>query len=252
MINRSVMKIFNLSLITVIYLISSLALSAQTYKRDAVVIDTPTAYTLDRGMYEFSFLAYDRGGVEIKGYIGLHDNLFLGVSFDIESALGKEEGRPNVPGVVARLKITDGWETWPISIALGYDSFYIGPVGKSENYENELNRMIYGPYFVVTKPIYLMYDEQHIHFGMRVPAQPYYVPEDTAYFLSFDVPVGEFVIFKGETERVYYNFERRDDWLLSFGLKYSYLNHIGVELDVIFQKHERANRVLRIEYADEF
>ena len=242
--------------IIILFLISTVLFSisahSQSYKRDAVVIDTPTAYTLDRGMYEFSFLAYDRGGVELKSYIGLHDNLYLGASFDVESALGKEKARPNVPGVIAKLKITDGWETFPISFAVGYDSFYMGQVGKTENYENELNRMIYGPYFVVTKPIYLLSDEQHIHFGVRVPAQPYYVPEDTSYFLSLDVPVGDFVIFKAESERVYCNFERHDDWLLSFGLKYSYFNHIGVELDVMLQKHEYANRLLRIEYTDEF
>jgi hypothetical protein len=97
-----------------------------------------------------------------------------------------------------------------------------------------------------------MYDEQHVHFGVRVPAQPYYVPEDTSYFLSLDVPIGEFVIFKTEGERVYYDFDRRDDWLWSIGLKYSYFNHIGVELDIMFQKHQRGNRMLRIEYTDEF
>jgi hypothetical protein len=246
------MKKYIKFLLLISALLCSLSVYSQSYKRDAAVIDTPTAYTLDRGMYEFSFLAYDNGGVELKAYIGLHDNLFLGVSVDVENALGKDEARPNVPGVIAKLKITDGWETFPISFAIGYDSFYMGQVGKTENYENELNRMIYGPYIVVTKPIYLLYDEQHIHFGVRVPAQPYYVPEDASYFLSLDIPVGEFVIFKAESERVYYNFERHDDWLLSFGLKYSYFNHIGVEIDVMLQKHERANRLLRIEYTDEF
>ncbi len=241
-----------LTFIILISVLASTGLAAQSYIRSTGVIDTPTAYTLNRGIYKFSFLAYNDGGVETKGNIGLHDNLYLGVSFDIESALGKDEAKPNVPGVIAKVKISDGWEQFPISLAFGYDSFYIGQEGMKDNDENNLNRMIFGPYFVITKPIYLLNDEQHINFGITIPTQPDYVPEDAAYFVSLDIPLGEQVIFKAEGERIYYNFERDEDWLLGVGLKYSYLNHIGVELDFIFQKHERANRVLRVEYMDEF
>ncbi len=139
---------------------------AQDYTRYLYEIDTPTAFTLPRGSYQFSILAYDEGGVEFKTIIGLHDNIFLGVSFDMEHAIGKDKPDPNVPGVIARVKLTDGWQRFPISLAFGYDSFYLGSVGKvedsgnNEEYDvdkdNNLNRMIYGPYFVITKPVYLL------------------------------------------------------------------------------------------------
>ncbi|MFH0977385.1 MAG: hypothetical protein V1874_16520 [Spirochaetota bacterium] len=225
---------------------------AEFYGRTNTVIDTPTAYTFEKGMYQFSFLAYDRGGIEIKAFMGLHDNFYLGASFDIQSALGKEDAEPHAPGVIAKLKFTDGWQRFPVSIAIGYDSFYIGQEGKTYNNENKLNRMIYGPYFVVTKPIYLLDEEQHLHFGVRVPMQPYYVPEDTSYFCSFDIPLGNSVIFKAEGERIYYDFSRHREWLLNLGLKYSYLNHIGLEFALLMQKNDRANRIIRVEYNDEF
>lgn len=230
---------------------TSISLS-QNYIRSSVVVDTPTAYTIYRGIYEFYFTGYDNGGVEVKSFIGLHDNFFLGVSFDIQHALGKDDPEPNIPGVIAKLKFTDGWQTFPISFAIGYDSFYIGDEGSTENYENELNRMIYGPYFVVTKPIYLFQDEQHFSAGIRVPTQPYYVPEDTAYFVSLDVPLGTFLIFKTEGERIYYDFSRPREWLLNLGLKYSYMNHLGIEFMIMFQKQDRANRMLRVEFSDQF
>ena len=225
---------------------------AQSNYRNTTVLDTPTAYTINRGTYQLSCLGYNNGGVELKTFIGLHDNVFIGVSFDIQNAIGKDNARPNIPGVVAKLKITDGWETFPISSAIGYDSFYIGQEGKTNNYKNELNRMIYGPYFVITKPIYLFYDEQHVHFGIRVPTQPDYVSKDTSYFISLDVPLGESVTFKAEGERIYYNFQRPREWLLNLGLKYSYLNHIGIEIVLMMQKQDRANRIIKIEYNDEF
>ncbi len=225
---------------------------SQNSIRDNMVIDTPTAYTLGKGMYQFSFLAYDNGGIELKALMGLHDNLYLGGSFDIQNALGKNDPEAHAPGVVAKVKFTDGWETFPVSIAIGYDSFYIGQEGKTYNSANKLDRMIHGPYFVVTKPVYLLDDEQHIHFGMRVPLQPYYEPSDTSYFLSLDIPIGKSFIFKTESERIYYDFSRRREWLLNVGLKYSYLNHIGVEFDILMQKKDRGNRILRFEYNDEF
>jgi hypothetical protein len=225
---------------------------AESYSRTNNVIDTPTAYTLEKGMYQFSFLAYDRGGVELKAFMGLHDNFYLGASFDIQSALGKDDAEPHAPGVITKIKFTDGWERFPISIAIGYDSFYIGQEGKTYNNTNKLNRMIYGPYFVVTKPVYLLDEEQHLHFGVRVPLQPYYVPEDSSYFVSFDIPLGNSVIFKAEGDRIYCDFSRPKEWMLNLGLKYSYLNHLGVELDLLMQKKSRSNRVLRIEYIDEF
>jgi len=225
---------------------------AQYYVRNTTVIDTPTAYTIARGTYQLSFLGYDNGGVELKAFIGLHNNFFLGASLDIQGAIGKDDPDPNVPGVVGKIKFTDGWEMFPISFAIGYDSFYIGEEGKTYNSKNELNRMIYGPYFVITKPIYLFNDEQHIHFGMRIPTQPEYVPEDTSYFFALDIPLGEIFIFKAEMERVYYNFERAKDWLYNVGMRYSYMQRLGIEFDVLFQKDENPNRIIRIEYINEF
>ena len=68
-------------------LVLSLFLSLFYYKNahaqllNSVVIDTPTAYTVERGSYHFMVLGYDNGGIEMKTFIGLHDNLYLGVSF---------------------------------------------------------------------------------------------------------------------------------------------------------------------------
>lgn len=225
---------------------------AQYNTSNTNVIGTPTAYTIIRGTYQVSFLGYDNGGVELKTFIGLHDNLFMGISFDIENAIGKDKPEANVPGVVAKIKITDGWESFPISLAVGYDSFYIGHEGKAENYDNELDKMIYGPYAVVTKPIYLLYDEQHLHFGIRVPTQPNYVPGDTSYFLSLDFPLSETFIFKAEGDRIYYNFSRPKEWLLNFGLRYTYVNQLAIEFDIMLQREERPNRIIKIEYKDEF
>ena len=110
--------------------------------KSTVGIDTPTAYTIEKGTYLATLLGYDGGGIELKTIIGLHNNIYLGAAFDIQSAIGKEDAKPNIPGVIARLKFTDGWKTFPISVAIGYDSFYLGKEGKVNNLNNELRKYI--------------------------------------------------------------------------------------------------------------
>jgi hypothetical protein len=241
----------------------ALNIQAQNYIRNTSVIDTPTAYTLGRGTYQLSMLGYDEGGLEFKAAIGLTDYIFLGASFDIEHAIGRNKAEPNNPGVIAKLKFTDGWERFPISLAIGYDSFYYGSESRAQNNRAEedeegsnfssddFNRVIYGPYVVITKPIYLFDDEQHISVGYRIPTQPDYVPEDSSYFVSLDIPLGQHFILKGEMERIYYNFERNDEWLYNAGIRYTVAN-LGIEFDFMKQKNERVNRVIRVEYRNEF
>ena len=233
--------------------------------KQTVVIDTPTAFTIAKGTYKVSFLEYDNGGMELKTYLGLHDILYLGVSLDVQSAIGKDDPEFNVPGVIGKIRFNDGWESFPIVFAAGYDSFYIGYDGvvddpdnndnnndKEDDNEDELNRVIYGPYVVLTGSIYLFDSEQFLSAGVRTPTQPHYKPDNTSYFTSLDIPLGEFFRFQLEMERVYWNFRDNNEWLYNVGLKYNYFDHIGIEIAVIFQEDEKPNRILRIEYHGEF
>jgi hypothetical protein len=245
-------SVFRLNIIVFFSLIIISPMSSYSQGKQTVVIDTPTAFTIAKGTYKVSFLEYDNGGMELKTFLGLHDIFYLGVSFDVQSAIGRDDPKFNVPGVVGKIKFNDGWEAFPIALAAGYDSFYVGYDGVEDNPENEMNRVIYGPYFVLTGSIYLLDSEQYLSAGIRLPAQPYYKPENTSYFSSLDIPLGGFFRFQFEIERVYWNFKRSDEWLYNVGLKYNYFDHVGFEIAVIMQNDQRPNRVIRIEYHGEF
>jgi hypothetical protein len=244
--------IFRLNIVISMILIISSQQYIYAQGRQTVVIDTPTAFTIAKGTYKVSFLEYDNGGMELKTFLGLHDIFYLGVSLDVQSAIGRDDPQFNVPGVIGKIKFNDGWEVFPIALAAGYDSFYVGYDGVEENPENEMNRVIYGPYFVLTGSIYLFDSEQFLSAVVRVPTQPYYKPENTSYFASLDIPLGEFFRFQFEMERVYWNFRDNDEWLYNAGLKYNYFDHIGFEIAVIMQDDQRPNRIIRIEYHGEF
>lgn len=216
------------------------------------VIDTPTAFTIAKGTYKVSLLEYDNGGMEFKTFLGLHDIIYLGVSLDVQSAIGRDEPNFNVPGVIAKLKFTDGHESFPIAIAAGYDSFYTGYEGKEHNVKNDVNRVIYGPYLVFTGSIYLLDSEQYLSVGVRTPTQPDYKPDNTSYFTSLDIPMGEFFRFQFEVERVYWNFRDADDWLFNPGIKFNYFDQICFTAGVMFEDDEKPNRIIRFEYHGEF
>lgn len=217
-----------------------------------VVIDTPTAFSIPRGTYNVHFLEYDNGGMEFKTFLGLHDILYLGISLDVQNAIGRDNPQFNVPGAIGKIRFNDGWDSFPIILAAGYDSFYVGYDGVEDNPENELNRVIYGPFFVLTGSIFLFDSEQYISAGIRTPTQPYYKLENTSYFTSLDVPLGEFFRFQFEMERVYWDFRDRDQWLYNVGIKYNYFDHVGFEIAVLMQDDQRPNRIIRIEYHGEF
>jgi len=215
------------------------------------MVDTPTAITLPRGDFSVGLTGYDGGGLLTKAIIGLHDKVYLGASIDIENAIGENTARMNIPGVVGKIRFTDGWEDFPIFISLGYDSFYSGAKGKIYNAENPYNRMIYGPNVTITKPIYLFGMEQHVHGGVRTPIQPYYVPEDTSMYFSMDFPIGSFIpIF--EIERIYFNNQRMKEILFNLGLRFQFFESLAIELDFMFGIDQKPNRMLVFEYIDRF
>lgn len=229
---------------------SSYSLFAQS--KSINVVDTPTAFTVGRGTYLISTLFYDRGGLELKSVIGLHDNIDLGVSFDVQDLIGTETPQPNIPGVIARFQFTDHIGSFPLAIALGYDTLYLGRSGKCKDAPEKYNRVIFGPYVAATHTIYLFDNEQFISYGFRMPVQPVFEPEDTSYFLSFDVPLHYTFRIKNELERVYYDFRDPENWLVNIAARYTYMDQLSIEVGCLVRMDGTVNRVVRLEYHGEF
>lgn len=218
-------------------------------------IDTPTAVTLPRGAYDVSFFGYGEGGVLTKASIGLHEKIFLGMSFDARRVIGDGEVEPNIPGVTARIKFTDGLPQFPVLVAIGYDSLYSGKAARvGEEYYDDLNpynRVMYGPYMVVTKPIFLFNAEQHISFGTRIPVQPVYLPSDTSVFMAFDFPLGDFVPMI-EVQRLYFDTKRLSQVMFNFGFRYNMISNLALELNFMTGPDMLPNRMVVLQYIDRF
>ena len=215
------------------------------------LIDSITAVTIPRASYDIGLTAYDNGSLQIKAILGLHDNIYLGVSFDTGNLIGSGTIIPNIPGVIAKFKLTDGWDSFPLLIALGYDSFYIGDNGKTLSNPNPFDRIIYGPYVAVSRPIFLFGLEQHFHLGVRMPVQPNYIPEDTALYVGFDFPISFFVPMF-EVNRIYFSSNRLNEILFNVGIKLNLVEHFSFELNFLVDLQKNTSRVLVLEYINSF
>jgi len=215
------------------------------------VVDTPTAYTLMKGEFNVSIWGYNNGGLLTRATVGLHDNIYLGASFDIENLIGEDEAKFNIPGVIARVKLTDGWESFPLLIALGYDAFYSVGAQETNPGENVNSRLIFGPYFVITKPMYFWEQEQHFSLGVRLPVQPVYAPEDTSLFISIDVPIGQFVPMF-EIEKIFFNGNRFSETLFNVGFRFYLYENFAIEMNFMLNVDQPANRILTFDYIGNF
>ena len=215
-------------------------------------VDSPTAVTLPRASYGLLFAGYTGGGLLSQAVFAVHDNIYLGVSWNIDNLIGHENIKVNIPGASVKFKLTDGWKKFPLLIAIGYDYFYGGKDGRtSTNKHNPFNEVIYGPYLVFTKPLFLFKTEQHLHFGVQIPVQPKPYPNDASFFVAFDWPIGFFVP-TFEISRIYWDFKRLDQILFNVGLKFNFLENFAIKVNLLIRIGQPVSRELAFEYANSF
>ncbi|MDH5717475.1 MAG: hypothetical protein OEZ22_07525 [Spirochaetia bacterium] len=213
------------------------------------VVDTHTAITLPRATYNISFWGYENGGILNKTVLGLNEFIYVGASFNVEGAIGTGDAKFNIPGVIAKIKFTDGWADYPLLIAAGYDSFYTGR-NSNGTYDNN-NKIVYGPHISITKPVFAMEQEQHIHAGIRTPIQPASVPKDTELYIGIDFPIGYFVPMI-EIERIYFDAKRTKEILFNFGLRFNIFEGLAVEFDLMTGMKRKSSRMLVFEFMGYF
>lgn len=215
------------------------------------MIDTPTAATLFKGGYNISLWGYNNGGIFTKAIMGVHDNILLGVSFDVQHVIGSDPIVFNIPGVIARIKFTDGWDNFPLLIAIGYDAFYTNDAAIDSSTSWTTMRMVYGPYAVLSKPLFMFNLEQHVNLGVRVPVQPTFQGKDTSLFLSFDFPIGQFIPMI-EVERIFFATDRLSEILFNLGLRFELTDDFSIELNLILGIDKPVSRIVTFEYIGSF
>ena len=206
-------------------------------------VDTPTLITIPKGSYSLTVGGYNNGGISAKTIVGLTDYFYLGAAFDVMNLIGSDKIKFNIPGILAKIRFTEGWNQFPLFVGIGYDSFY--------SFSSRTQEIVYGPYFALTKPLFLFGSEQHIHFGIRMQVQPYYNPKSFSAFISIDIPIGRFVPMI-ELSNLYFN-NRIKEAFINLGLKISLFESLAMELDLFYSLNSQLlSRVFLFEFINFF
>ncbi len=243
------MRIWLVVLITLYIHTLASSLSALHYTTG---INNPNAQTEKEKSLALSFMTYDQGGVQNKILISLFDQLDLGFSWSIHRAIGDSTPEFNAPGPVVKWKITEGSNSFPIFISLGYDAFFAQAnlfQGDTsiESTESHINDIYFGPFLVITKPIYLFEFEQFFHVGWKMPAQPYH-PDYSSFFIGFDIPIGPNFIFQMEWDQLFLNPDIWNRTMFHLGFRYITGNNLSIALYFMLTEGQQANRVLQVDY----
>lgn len=110
------------SLILGVILISATGTFAQRITQQPLLIDMPTAATLDRGSYDLRLRMFANGGLIGGVAVGISNRFMFGLSFGGENIIG--EGKVNwnpEPAIQARFRLIDEDYSLP-AVTLGFDS----------------------------------------------------------------------------------------------------------------------------------
>ncbi len=117
----------------VVFLLANAGVGLSQQMQPTLLIDTPTAGTLDRGSYDVGLRLYPNGGVLGRISVGLSSRAMFGISFGGENIIGEGDIHWNpAPGIHLRYRIVDENIVLP-AITVGFNSQGYGAYMKKES-----------------------------------------------------------------------------------------------------------------------
>ncbi|WP_428897544.1 hypothetical protein Dip518_001335 [Parelusimicrobium proximum] len=132
-------------------LILTVSLSAEALRKDAYLIDTPTADVIEQYGAEFTTRLYSENSVMQSVDFGVYPGLNIGMSFAVQNLIGSEwPMRALTPAMQLKFKLYDGSLYLP-AIAIGYDGRRFGYDRASKEYKYDEK----GAYLVLSREVFI-------------------------------------------------------------------------------------------------
>ncbi len=249
-------RIFGAGLLLSLIFLLSFPLFAQ-HMQPTLLIDTPTAGTLDRGSYTVGLRLYPYGGVLGSISVGLSARATFGVSFGGENIIGEGNVHWNpAPGVHVRYRIIDENIVLP-AVTVGFNSQGYGA------YLKDLKRYMVKSrgFFVVASKNYAFLGDLSFHGGANYSLETHDGDSDLNFFAGVIKSLNPDLWFVAE-----YDFAINDNEDNSLGSGKGYLNaalrwifakqlYVQFSLKNILENKKNipyANREIKIVYQEHF
>ena len=167
----------------VVVLLFSVNTYAQRSFQDQMLIDLPTAGTLERGSFSIGLRMFRNGGLLSAIAVGITPRVMLGLSFGGENIIGAGDVSWNKnPGILAGIRVVDENFAVP-AITLGFNSQGYGPYFDGvDRYENKSR----GLYAVASKN-YAVFYNLGLHGGLNRSFEDNDNDEDLNFFFGADL-----------------------------------------------------------------
>ncbi|MFQ5823666.1 MAG: hypothetical protein ACE5JB_06385 [bacterium] len=163
-------------------LICPVKLEAQRIVEQKLLIDLPTAGTLERGSFNIDLRMFENGGLLGGIEVGITPRFMFGISYGGENIIGEGDVNWNPsPGFQARIRILDEYFSTP-AITLGFNSQGYGP------YDNTLNRYAIKSrgFFAVASKNYAILFNLGLHGGINYSLENNDNDDDINFFFGAD------------------------------------------------------------------
>ncbi len=175
------MKTKLLILIMSFFVVSNL--QAQRLNQHRLLVDLPTAGTLDRGSFQVRLRMFGNGGLIGGVAVGVTDRFMFGLSYGGENIIGSGDINWNPdPGIQARLRLIDENFAMP-AITIGFDSQGFGPHnGTFDRFANKSRG-----FFAVASKNYAVLFNLGLHGGLNYSLENDDDDSDIDFFAGVDL-----------------------------------------------------------------
>jgi hypothetical protein len=232
-----------LSLFLMFFMFVTLSFAAKTY-----VIDTPTYGLLTYGSYDFGFRCFSNGNVISNIDFGVFKPLNIGVYWEIDKLIGKDNIKVAIPTLNIKLRIYEGDMIFP-GIAIGYNGQgYLIGTGLKSGYVQKAK----GLYVVLGRELF--FDGFILNVGANI--NDFSIVKVYGFVNTMVTLFKDFLYFMTEYDNINYLPDAR----LNCGLKLSLSEYLDVDCIVrdCFGKSNATGtgvsneRILKLSYSGKF
>lgn len=212
------------------------------------VIDTPTTGMLGYGCYDLNFRLFSGGGILTRLNFGVFKIVNLGLGWEVNNAVGKENVVVGPPTLHLKIKPFAGGMILP-AFAIGYD-------GQGNFYDKDRSEFI-----EKEKGIFIVFGREtlfpglEMHFGANMND----FKTNTVFgFANMTINIEDTVVLLAEYDRVNYLPDSR----LNAGIRFFVTDDLSIDLaardigagtdDADPAKDRRAERIIRVSYTGKF
>lgn len=246
----------NWILILGVILVAAPQTFAQRITQQSLLIDMPTAATLDRGSYDLRLRMFANGGLIGGVAVGISNRFMFGLSYGGENIIGEGEVNWNPePSIQARFRLIDEDYSLP-AVTLGFDSQGFGAhVDSLDRFVNKSRGL-----FAVATKNYAVLHNFGLHGGVNYSLEDEDGDEGINIFLGADLSFNrEFRVL------VEYDLARNDnendtqfgsgDGYLNAGLQWAFSDRLYLQFHLknLFENGARnITREFKISYFEYF